>query len=41
LFGLAVYKMMRRPATWPLAIVQCAAVLAVASYTIYARVSSF
>jgi 4-amino-4-deoxy-L-arabinose transferase-like glycosyltransferase len=40
LFGLAVYKMMRRRATWPLAIVQCAALLAVAIYTIYAQVSA-
>jgi hypothetical protein len=32
--------MMRRRATWPLAIVQCAALLAVAIYTIYAQVSA-
>ncbi len=40
-FGLAVAKTTRRRATWPLAIVQCAAILAVASYTIYARVFAF
>jgi hypothetical protein len=38
LFGLAVHKMMRRRATWPIALVQCAAVVAIAGYTIYARV---
>jgi len=41
LFGLAVYKMMQRRATWPIAVVQCAALVAVASYTIYARVFAF
>ena len=38
LFGLAVYKMLQRRATLPIAVIQCAAVVAVASYTIYARV---
>ncbi|HMF45023.1 MAG TPA: glycosyltransferase family 39 protein [Polyangia bacterium] len=37
LFGLAVDKMMRRRATRWIAFIQCAAVVAVASYTIYAR----
>ena len=41
LFGLAVYTMFRRRATWPIGIIQCAAVAAVASYTIYARVFAF
>jgi hypothetical protein len=41
LFGLAVQATMRRRVTWPLAFVQCAALLAVTSYTIYARVFAF
>ncbi len=41
LFGLAVYTMFRRRVTWPIGIIQCAAVAAVASYTIYARVFAF
>jgi len=41
LFGLAVHTMMRRRATWPVAVVQCGAVVAVATYTVYARVFAF
>ena len=41
LFGLAVHQMTRRRATWPIAVVQCAALVAIASYTIYARVFAF
>jgi len=37
LFGLAVYKMMQRRLTLPIGILQCAAIVAVASYTVYAR----
>lgn len=38
LYGLAVQKMFRHRITWPVAFLQSAAIIAIASYTFYARV---